>query len=134
MGNRGRGSNKIKALEPPNIKRPVPVIGMSEYARTIWKRIVKAYPADQFKPQHYDMLRMYCESAAINKIALANALAENYEKPYWLRQADIQAARCQGLGVKLGITVNNTQAARGKGGAAPKAKSKRAGLLYGGEK
>ena len=40
------------------------------------------------------------------------------------------AGRCQGLAVKLGITKNNTTAAKGQGGSNPKPKSKRDGLLY----
>ena len=134
MGKRGIQSNKVTVLDTPNIKRPLPPIGMTENSRTVWKRIVKAYPADHFKPQHHDQLRMYCEAAAINKIALANAAKEDYKDMHWLRVADIHAARCQGLGVKLGITVNSTMAARGKGGSAPKAKSKFGNLISGGDK
>jgi len=131
MGKRGIGSTKIARIDPPKIPRPSPLWGMTERSRSIWKRICKAYPPDHFKPQQYDLLRMYCESAALNKIAMANAAKENYENPHWLNVADKAAARCVTLCTKLGIAVNSTMAARGKGGSAPKPKSKFEGLLYG---
>ena len=131
MGKRGPQTNKIAALEKTIKQRPVPVVGMHETARVVWKRIVNVYPPDHFKPQHFDLLRMYCESAAINKIALKKYIDSEYEDAKWLRVADKMAGRCQGLAVKLGITRNNTLAARGQAGESTKPKSKRAGLLYG---
>ncbi len=134
MGKRGPQRKKLTVINPNNKFHPLPPVGMTEKSRIVRKRIVGAYPADQFKPQHMDLLRMYCECAGINKVALSNAAKEEYRDTYWLNLADKMAGRCQGLGVKLGITVNNTLAARGKAGEAPVAKSKRAGLLYGGRK
>jgi hypothetical protein len=131
VGRRGPQQKKLSVVIKPNIKRPLPPKGMTEPSRIVWKRIVGAYPADHFKPQHMDLLRMYCESAAINKFALKKAFLLEYAEPYWLNLSDKMAGRCQCLGVKLGITVNNTLAARGKAGEAPVAKSKREGLLYG---
>ena len=132
MGNRGRGSNKIKALDTPNIKRPLPLKGMTAPARLVWKRIASSLPADYFKPHQYDLLRMFCEDATINKFAHAKSVSEEYANPYWINLSTKMAASCTALSTKLGITVNSTMAARGKGGAAPKAKSKFGDLISGG--
>ena len=134
MGNRGRGSNKIKALDTPNIKRPLPLKGMTAPARLVWKRIASSLPADYFKPHQYDLLRMFCEDATINKFAHAKSVSEEYANPYWINLSTKMAASCTALSTKLGITVNSTMAARGKGGAAPKAKSKFGNLISGGDK
>ena len=133
MGKRGPGSTKVTLLEATNVKRPLPPVGMTEMSRIVWKRIAGAYAPDHFKPQHYGMLRIYCEFEAINKVALKNAAKEEYLNPHWFKVADNAATRCAMLATKLGITRNNTMAARGKGGEAPVRKSKREGLLYGGK-
>jgi len=134
MGKRGPKSTKISLIEKSSKKRPFPLRGMSPSARNIWKRICSAYHPEHFKPQQYDLLRMYSENAAINKIALGNAAKENYTENRWLEIAQKSANQCTALATKLGITVNSTMEARGKGGSAPKPKSKREGLLYGGQK
>ena len=137
MGKRGPGSSKkLSVIEPTTAKRPNPLPGMTAPSRTIWKRIVSVFPPDHFKPQHYDLLRMYCEAASINKIAIANAAKEDFANKYWILIADKQASVCTALSLKLGISVNSTLASRRKeyAGKAPEQKSKRAGLLYGGQK
>lgn len=136
MGKRGPGSSKVSVVAPKVMRRPKPVIGMTPKARTVWLRVVGVFAPDFFKPQHYDLLRMYCEAASINKIALANAAKENYEGKYWMLLADKQANICRSLSEKLGIAVNSALAARRKeyAGKVPEQKSKRAGLLYGGSK
>ena len=121
---------------------PNPQPGMSEPARTAWKRIVKAYPYDHFKPQHYDQLRAFCEASAMHKKAVkalrkegevitqANGVMK--ENP-WVGIMDKMAGRMQGLAVKLGITKNATINSKGGAtGEAPKPKSKRAGLIFNG--
>ena len=134
MGKRGIQRGKVTVLSTKNVKRPLPPVGMTEKSRIVWKRVTGGLPADYFKPHQYDILRMFCECAGINKVALAKAAKDEYVDPYWVNLSDKMAARCQGLATKLGITVNSTMAARGKGGEAPKGKSKREGLLYGGRK
>jgi hypothetical protein len=99
----------------------------------VWLRVVKSYPPDFFKPQHFDLLRMYCEAAAINKIALRKYVESDYEDARHIRVADKMAGRCQGLAVKLGINVNNRLAHRGQAGQAPEPKNKRDRLLFGGK-
>lgn len=130
MGKRGPQKKKLSVLKP-NIKRPLPPVGMTEKSRTIWMRVTSSLPADFFKPHHHDQLRIYCEFASMNKIATAKLASEEYLDLHWLTVADKSAARVQQYATKLGITVNNTLAARGKAGEAPAAKSKREGLLYG---
>ena len=77
---------------------------------------------------------MYCESAAINKAAVANSVKEKYEGKHWLQVADKQANLFATLSTKLGTAVNSALSARRKelAGQAPEQKSKRAGLLFGG--
>ena len=134
MVRKGRKIRQLETVDKILLKPPKPVVGMHETARTVWVRIVKAYPPDHFKPQHLDLLRMFCESAAINKIVMKKYVDGGYEDASLLRVADKMAARCQGLSVKLGINVNNRMAHRGQKGEATRKKSKIDDYLYGGSK
>ena len=142
MGNRGPSSkSSIKVLSPIKIKRPNPLPGMSTKARTVWLRIVSAYPPDHFKPQHYDQLRAFCEASGMHKEASEALMKSSLlvkqpngvikENPY-IGIMDKMAGRMQGLAVKLGITCNNTMVAKGNTGEAPKQKSARSKLLFNG--
>ena len=133
MAKYGKKVSKLATVDKKKLKPPYPVVGMHETARTVWMRVVKAYPPDFFKPQHFDLLRMYCESAAVNKIAMRKYVESDYEDAKYLRIADKMAGRCQGLAVKLGINVNNRMAHRGQTGKAPEPKNKRDRLLFGGK-
>ena len=144
MGRRGPGSNKTLSIIAPSIKRrPNPQPGMSKAARTIWLRIVGAYPPDHFKPQHRGMLRAYCEAEEMHNrsmrgVAKTGDLIKQTngvikENPYiniGIKAANIMSQ----LGTKLGITVNATTATRGESGSVTAPESKRAVLLYGGRK
>ena len=141
MGERGKQpETNIKLLVTPK-QWPSPPVGMTRAAQTIWKTTTKAYSYDFFKPQHYALLRMYCEAAALNKKALHEAMMANYtdknprsgvtKESHWVGIADKMAGRAQSLATKLGITKNNTTVARGEKGNDVKPKSKRAGLLGG---
>jgi len=67
MGDRGpHAKTNIRVLAPVKKRRPNPKPGMSPKARTIWLKIVRAYPPDHFKPQHTGMLRAYCEAEALH--------------------------------------------------------------------
>ena len=142
MGARGpKPESNIKVLPGPKKQWPSPVVGMTVPAQTVWKTTVKAYPFDFFKPQHFALLRMYCEAAALNKKSLHEAMMANYtdtnpksgvtKESHWVGIADKMAGRAQSLATKLGITKNNTMAARGEKGSSQKPKSKREGLLGG---
>jgi len=113
--------------------------GMSSKAKVIWSRVVKAYKAEHFKPQHYGMLRAYCEAEAMHNRAIkaiqtsgdlikqANGVVK--ENPYIgieIKSANVMSQ----LGTKLGITVNATTVTRGESGESSKPKSKREGLLF----
>lgn len=142
MGARGpKPPSNISVLNPPKPQWPSPPVGMIRPARTVWKTTVKAYPHDFFKPQHFALLRMYCESVALNKLALKEAMMVNYtnvnpksmveKESHWVGIADKMRSAAQSLATKLGITKNNTTAAKGQKGSNPKPKSKREGLLGG---
>ena len=134
MSNKGPKVSKLAVIDQRPLKRPIPPSGLHQTARSVWKRIVNQYPPDHFKPHHYDLLRMYCESAAINKRSMKRYVDSDMEDVNALRVADKMAGRCQGLSVKLGINVNNRMAHRGQGGEAQQPRSKRDGLLFGGQK
>jgi P27 family predicted phage terminase small subunit len=131
----------MTVLNATTKKWPNPLPGMTPPARYVWKRIVRAYPYNHFKPQHLDQLRAYCEAAAIHKQAIkdmqvAGMLTKQSngvikESPY-IGIADKMAGRMQGLAVKLGITKNATINTRGESGSETKPKSKREGLLFNG--
>ena len=58
----------------------------------------------------------------------------DYEEVRYLRAADKLASRCQGLCTKLGLNLNNRMVHRGVKAEAPKQKSPRDHLLFGGKK
>lgn len=139
MGQRGPKTNKNKLLLLKQVqeKRPVPLPGMTKPAQTVWKRIVGAYKPGHFRPQHYDLLRVYCEAVAIHKKMVQEIKKSGLivEQPNGITKEhpavtimDRMAARMQGLSVKLQINVNATQATRGEAGGPEK--PKRNGLLY----
>jgi len=139
MGIRGPKTNRLKPVKPANPRRPNPKPGMSPRARTVWLRIVKAYPVDHFKPQHHDLLKAYCEAAAIRDECVAELKNEGLRitQPNGVKKEnpligtiDKMAGRMTALSVKLGISVNNTTVNRGIKGSIPKPKSKRKGLIY----
>jgi phage terminase small subunit len=140
MGTRGPKSKRtLKPVKPAVPRRPNPMIGMAPTARTVWLRTVKAYPVDHFKPQHYGMLRAYCEAEALNKKAASKmvemgevieqkngVMKQNPYNQIFQNTCSIMAQ----LGTKLGITKNNTTVNRGVKGSVPKPKSKRDGLIF----
>jgi phage terminase small subunit len=144
MGDRGpKPPSKIKTLPGAEKQWPSPPVGMTRPARTVWKRTVKAYKFDFFKPQHFDLLRMYCESVALNKIAIHEGMKVNFtdhnpkslvnKESHWVGIADKMRSASQSLATKLGLNKNSTIAGRSKDGAGEneKPKSKRDGLLGG---
>ena len=139
MGARGpKPETDIHVLPAPVNKRKSPMPGMTPAARTIWTRIVKAYPVDHFKPQHYGMLRAYCEEEATRdeatnelkkgKVSKNTKTGVEKQSPWVGIKNNANSAMCQ-IGTKLGITVNNTTAAKGQKGQGSKPKSKRGNLL-----
>ena len=144
MGRRGKqGGSKMRMVEPIMRQRPSPQIGMSPKARTIWLRIVKSFPPEHFKPYQYDLLRNYCEAANSFKTAMYRIHKEGEvvtqengivkENP-WVGVAIKMSAQMVSLSTKLGLNINATLVNRGKAGNATEPKSKRDGLLFGGQK
>lgn len=141
MGKRGPKPKGFKGevLPAPKARRPNPQPGMNQAARTVWLRIVKAYPREHFKNQHLDLLRSYCEASAMHKrctqllakedMVITQGNMVKKENPL-IGIIDKMAGRMQGLSVKLGISVNNTTA-RTEPGSGSKPKSKRSHLLGG---
>jgi len=140
MGARGRKEkSNIKVLSPVNVQRPSPPKGMTAKARSIWFRIVNSYPVDYFKPQHFDLLRMYCGACVLQKeseaeifkkgsiITQKNGVTKENPHVNIALKAESSATR---LATKLGITVNNTTVNRGMKGISARPKSKREGLMY----
>lgn len=143
MGQRGPKSNdgKLTVLDKKQMERPKPLSGMRKSAREIWKRIVDAYPADHFKPQHLGLLRAYCETeadfkTAIQKIEKQGALLEQKngitKRNPWCAERDALSSAMAQLGTKLGITRNATTMTKDNQGEAKPAKSKREGLRFSG--
>jgi len=139
MGTRGPKSKGLTVLPKPTNKRKSPIPGMTKAARTIWIRIVGAYAPDHFKPQHYGMLRAYCEAEALHNRAILGILEGGdlieqkngviKENPYIGMEIKSLSAMAQ-LGTKLGITYNATTVSKGDAGKNSKPKSKREGLLF----
>ena len=142
MGQRGpKSKTKLKVVKPSNPRRPKPKQGMFPGARDVWLEIVGAYPVDHFKPQHHDLLKVFCEASAIRdeciqelkttKLLIKQPNGVIKENPY-IGIIEKMAGRMTALSVKLGISVNNTTVNRGITGSVTKPKSKRDGLIFNG--
>ena len=65
MGLRGpKPQGKLSVIEPRQVQRPKPFIGMSAEAKIVWKRIIDDLPADFYAKHELDLLREYCEQAS----------------------------------------------------------------------
>jgi hypothetical protein len=64
MMQRGRSSGAELAVVPtgqiPEIERPEPPPGMSEFQQTEWRRVVDGMPPDWFRPETLASLAEYC--------------------------------------------------------------------------
>ena len=144
MGKRGPGAGKrMRVIAPKEKRYPCPQPGMSKNARTIWHRIVKAFPSDHFKPYQYDLLRSYCEASNSHKNAMRHIQKQGevitqengiIKGNPWVDVAIKMSSQMSNLSTKLGLNMNSTLANRGKEGKATEPKSKRDGLLFGGTK
>ena len=136
MGIRGRKTRKLTVLEPIKTRRPTPIQGMSKEARTVWLRIVRAYEPDHFKPQHYDLLRSYCENCALNKKAVKEMQKNGHtimnpktgitKVSPWVDIFEKTAGKISSLSTKLKLN----SFSKSQGGIAAKPKSKRSGLIF----
>ena len=140
MGERGpKTKTSIHVLPAPKNKRKSPMQGMTKPARVIWTRILKSYDIDHFKPQHYDVLKAYCEAVALHDrsiraieksgdlIKQKNGVVK--ENPYINIEIKSSNVMSQ-LATKLGITYNATTVSKGDVGYNSKPKSKRDGLIF----
>ena len=68
MGKRGRNAKsetqKLDTLRPDP---PKPMPGMKEAAVSVWNRIVNSMSTNFYKPHQYDLLKAYCEMAAMRE-------------------------------------------------------------------
>ena len=141
MGKRGpTPTGKLTIVAPARRDHPRPAVGMTRNARTVWHRIVKSYPYDHLKPQHFDQLRAYCESSAMFKKVVSEiqksgqVIIQNngiQKRNPWTLGRDAYAALMAQLSAKLGINKNSTAASRDDAGSAKKPRSKRDGLMVG---
>ena len=144
MNKRGRKpSGTMPMLEPVKKRFPNPPPGMSKNARTVFHRIVRSFEPDHFRPHQYDMLRIYAEAATTHKKAMREIHKNSAvitqlngvtKISPWMDVATKAAGTMISVSVKLGLTMNATLVNRNKSGYAPRSKSKRDGLLFGGRK
>jgi P27 family predicted phage terminase small subunit len=137
MGARGPkpdGQQKPVALVPGQY--PKPMVGMLAPEKTVWNRIVRAFPEGHFRPQHYDLLRAFCE-ASVEATRLKKKIRKEGDTVAGfggVKKANplfpvVNAARSfmASASTKLGIT--NNSATKSKGDK-PEKKSKREGLMF----
>ena len=140
MGIRGPKPSGLTILPAPTNKRKSPMPGMTKPACRIWTRTIASYAPDHFKPQHYGMLRAYCEAEALRDMATRESVKAKYicinlktgvekESP-WVGIESKAASTMAQLGTKLGITYNATTVSKGDTGQNSKPKSKREGLIF----
>ena len=137
MGARGpapEGQRKIVTMVPAEYPEPLP--GMLAAEKTVWWRIVRAFPESHFRPQHHDLLRAFCEAAAEatrlkKKIKKEGDMVPGFggvDKAHPLFP-QVNAARSfmASASTKLGITNNTATKSKGE---KPEKKSKREGLMF----
>ena len=140
MGKSGpKPAGKLSVVEKTELRKPNPLQGMTDPARTIWKRIVSVYAPDYFKPQHYDLLRAYCEMSAQFKKAVKmvdeqGATLETksgFRRNPWCAERDHCGQAMATLATKLNLAKNSTAVSRSKDAEGIRQpKSKREGLLF----
>jgi P27 family predicted phage terminase small subunit len=136
MGARGpKPDGQQKPIDLVPARYPDPLPGMLKSEKDIWIRIVRAYPEGHFRPQHYDLLKAYCEASVEATNLKKRIMREGYlvagfggvDKAHPLF-AQVNAARSfmASASTKLGITNNTATKSKGE---KPK-KSKREGLMF----
>jgi len=129
----------LTVLDPVVKKRPDPPTGMTPWGRKIWKQVVESHAPDHFKPGTLEQLRAYCEACSGNAQAIKEVKKTGgvitqvngvTKRNPWALERDACAAVMASLSTKLQLNVNSTV----KVGEAPKPESKRAGLLFKGDK
>lgn len=118
------GESSTEPIEPPR--------GMTPAARQIWVEIMEHTPPDRFTRADLEMLRAYCEAAALHKLAtreikrqgpVVHVNGASKENPYVAVQH-----RCIGQMAQLATKLWRTKPTKNE---SMKPKSKRAGLLFG---
>jgi len=129
----------LTVLDPVIKQRPTPVPGMTPWGRRIWKEVVESHAPDHFKPGTLEQLRAYCEACSSHRAAILELKKTGAvitqpngvtKRNPWTMERDACAAIMASLSTKLQLNVNSTV----KKGEAPKPESKRAGLLFKGDK
>ena len=132
---RPAGGHKLRIINPVVKSRPMPIPGMTRYARVVWKKIVESHPPDHFKPCSLEQLRAYAEAASSHKKAILEIrktgeiiTQENgvTKRNPWCLERDACAGVMSSISTKLQLNINSTKQAS----EAPKPKSKREGLLF----
>ena len=141
MGARGpKPDGQQKPIDLVPAKYPRPLVGMLAPEKTVWNRIVRAFPEGRFRPQHYDLLRAFCE-ASVEATRLKKKIRKEGDTVAGFGGVDkanplfaqVNAARSfmASASTKLGITNNTATKSKGE---KPDKKSKREGMLLGGRK
>ena len=131
----------LGVLDKKEKPRPRPIPGMTRYGRTVWVRVVKSHPFDQFPPGTWEVLRAYCEACSSHKRAVSQikkqgevitTAAGTIKRNPWTLERDACAATMASLSTKLQLNVNSTiRQGKPKSKISPREK---AGLLFGGKK
>lgn len=140
MGARGKKSESHLSGLPFGEKRPAPQIGMTKAAREKWKKIVASLPATHFRPGDLDLLRAYCEAAAlhakaIKEIELMPVIETEFTVKVspWVAVQTATASTMAQMATKLRLCVNSRQTNKQAGYEKETVKSKRKGLMFGEE-
>ena len=142
MSKPGRKTPKLPTLSPIEKRFPNPPPGLSKNARTVWHRITHAFEPDHFKPYQRDLLTLYCEAAALHRKAMLEIRKNGavIKSPSgvskvnpWVEISTKAASTMISLSTKLQLTVRSTLVNHGKQPKAPKPKTGREHLLFGGK-
>jgi P27 family predicted phage terminase small subunit len=145
MGKRGpkpKGNLKVVEVGQHQPERPKPLPGMNTRSRAMWRRIVKSVPVDHFCPADLPLLRDYCEAydrsveaqKAINRDGHYIPTGTGSIKAHPAVAVKVAASQCMAqLGTKLGLT-RSARRGKEKDSETEKPRSKRDGLMFGGNK
>ncbi len=149
MGARGpKPDNTLAVVEFRPAERPKPFSKMTGPAKAVWRRIVSDLPANFYAEHELDVLRSYCEAAALNARATAEMAKRGQDGPVvivttkngdvprknpWFEIFKESAGTMSTLATKLRLNKNSKLSNKAAGKVETgQPQSRREGLMFGG--
>lgn len=112
---------------------------MTKEAKAKWREIVESLPATHFRRADYELLRAYCEAAALHAKATREVAAEpvlvtkhTTKISIWMAVMTATSSTMAQMATKLRLSVSTRISPQKAGNEKPQVQSMRQGLMFGG--